>query len=551
MKQSLALTAILAVALCGASSASEWHVAPSGTVSGAGTAASPWDFCYAMSGYCTSIKPGDTVWVHGGNYTKASATGTNYADSAGIAIQLRGTSAAPIKVTNYNGERATINALMDCGFNCSQPNYVTITGLEVVTRGFSAMKGFEIGASTGAHTCVGVKVINCIVHDCGPQKNQGSWGNYGGGFGAWLAVEGCEVHGNLVYNNGVDDSDRGHGHGLYVQSQADAAGPMVFKNNIVFRNFDNGYQVYGSSAAPRTNVTMTQNVMFNDGEISELHGMNGVAEIWHDGGQTSINPKVIGEMTYARVGSTGGAVRVCNSSNGVFSNNFFCTTGAPAGNVGLYWGTSNSGATGSNNTVIGAYANSSATMLGSTLIARPTSGLNVFVLKNDYETGRGNIIVYNWGKASTVDADVSSVLSSGDMYEVRDAQNWFAAAPVMTGTYSGGSITIPMTGLTVGAPVGYTMVFPHTAPEFGTFVVRKTGAGSVVVYGDANGDGVFGMADINQMVDWLLSRSTPPVAGAAKFTASDVNGDNQLTMADLNLMVDRLLGRITKFPVQP
>jgi outer membrane protein assembly factor BamB len=74
---------------------------------------------------------------------------------------------------------------------------------------------------------------------------------------------------------------------------------------------------------------------------------------------------------------------------------------------------------------------------------------------------------------------------------------------------------------------------------------------STIIYGDANGDGAFSLADINQMVDWLLVRSTPPASGTAKFTACDVNGDGQIMLADLNLFVDRLLGRITKFPVEP
>jgi hypothetical protein len=77
------------------------------------------------------------------------------------------------------------------------------------------------------------------------------------------------------------------------------------------------------------------------------------------------------------------------------------------------------------------------------------------------------------------------------------------------------------------------------------------GGGGGIVYGDANGDGIFGMADVNQMVDWLLSRSTPPAVGVTAFTRSDVNGDNTLSMADLNLFVDKLLGRIAKFPVEP
>ena len=42
---------------------------------------------------------------------------------------------------------------------------------------------------------------------------------------------------------------------------------------------------------------------------------------------------------------------------------------------------------------------------------------------NQHEAGRANITVYNWSHASTVDADVSAVLQTGDTYEVHNAQN--------------------------------------------------------------------------------------------------------------------------------
>ena len=48
----------------------------------------------------------------------------------------------------------------------------------------------------------------------------------------------------------------------------------------------------------------------------------------------------------------------------------------------------------------------------------------------------------------------------------------FFGVPVLSGTYSGGSLTIPMTGLTVAQPTG---VVPNaatsTGPQFGAFVL--------------------------------------------------------------------------------
>jgi len=103
---------------------------------------------------------------------------------------------------------------------------------------------------------------------------------------------------------------------------------------------------------------------------------------------------------------------------------------------------------------------------------KPT-GVRVIVRPNAYEKGRGHIIVYNWDRLPTVSADVSSVLPVGAVYEVRDAQNYFGG-PVAQGTYDGTPISVPMNLTQVAAPIGNVERRPpHTAPEFGTFVLRQ------------------------------------------------------------------------------
>jgi hypothetical protein len=104
-------------------------------------------------------------------------------------------------------------------------------------------------------------------------------------------------------------------------------------------------------------------------------------------------------------------------------------------------------------------------------VGLPT-GQQVFVRPNEYEPGRANITVFNWSHASTVSVDVSSVLPVGSLYEVRNTQNW-NAGPILQGTYNGGSLVLPMTGLTVARPVGYTWTPQSTAPAYNTFVLIK------------------------------------------------------------------------------
>jgi PKD repeat protein len=67
------------------------------------------------------------------------------------------------------------------------------------------------------------------------------------------------------------------------------------------------------------------------------------------------------------------------------------------------------------------------------------------------------------------------ILAIGASYDVRNAQNYFAP-PVLSGTYTGGSLRLPMTGLSAAAPIGGTAP-PATGPEFNAFVLLSVGGG--------------------------------------------------------------------------
>ncbi len=98
--------------------------------------------------------------------------------------------------------------------------------------------------------------------------------------------------------------------------------------------------------------------------------------------------------------------------------------------------------------------------------------MKVFVRPNAYEAGRANIAIYNWDLDPTVSVDLSSVLSTGSAYSLTNAQNPFAA-PVVSGIYDGGSISVPMTGLAPATPIGVPAP-PATGPEFQAFILTST-----------------------------------------------------------------------------
>jgi hypothetical protein len=116
-----------------------------------------------------------------------------------------------------------------------------------------------------------------------------------------------------------------------------------------------------------------------------------------------------------------------------------------------------------------------ATELGGTdVVTGPPGNPKIFVRSlAPYVAGRGHIIIYNWNMATSVPVDLSSVLAAGDSFAVWNVQDLFAGQPVLSGRYSGGTVTLSMAGVTPPAPLGGTRVPPRTAPEFDVFVVQK------------------------------------------------------------------------------
>lgn len=113
----------------------------------------------------------------------------------------------------------------------------------------------------------------------------------------------------------------------------------------------------------------------------------------------------------------------------------------------------------------------------------------VFVRQSEFPTavndgtvkfvqGRANIIAYNWTNNALIQIPLSQTgLQSGQKFEVRDAQN-FMKGPLITGTYNGGGISIPIANLTAASPLSQSNPVQHTAPEFAVFVVIPLSAAS-------------------------------------------------------------------------
>ena len=103
---------------------------------------------------------------------------------------------------------------------------------------------------------------------------------------------------------------------------------------------------------------------------------------------------------------------------------------------------------------------------------KPT-GNKTFVRANRYQTGRANITIFNWDKSNTVAVDLANAgLLPGQRFEIRNVQDYFGAPVLSNQTYTvGTSLTLPMTGLSVAAPIGHIYTPASTCPEFCVFEV--------------------------------------------------------------------------------
>jgi hypothetical protein len=507
-------------------SGKQWYASPTGTPTGDGSQANPWDIVTAFNNAPHAVKPGDTIWLRGGKYGDGTAGGI-------MAYSLVGTPTAPILVRAYPGERPIIDTWLQVGCCQGAPDanrgaYVWFWGLEFASYNpdrTSGTSGPPQWAAQANHPALdswapGTKVINCIVHDTS------------GGISLWQEAPSSEAYGNIVYNVGGYGTDRGHGHGFYMQNQS--PGYRHVADNITFNNFGEGVQLYGTDSAYVQNFHLEGNVSMNNGSIGLGHnttngtvsagarddniiigaGNGGPAGIvvinnytYHtplaDDGYNSLSyndTAVANDLTALGNYFIGGqAVELVRWNSVVFQNN---TTYANAqDNVSLFWGPNQSPATynwdrnryfGSgrfttyNGCVTFSCSNGRTLTFAqwqsenhvdanSTFTAGPPTGLWLSVRPNLYEPGRANIVIYNWDLRSTVQVDLSTAgVNLGDSYEIRDGENWFGPA-VASGTYNGGTVAIPMTGLQVALPNGVVPnPQPHTAPQFGVFVVLSS-----------------------------------------------------------------------------
>jgi hypothetical protein len=449
--------------------AAKWYAAPNGSPSGNGSINSPWDIKTALSSG-KGVQPGDTIYLRGGTYNVCSTFAADPYNPYCIASTVAGSSGAPVTIRSAPGEWAVLDGVGPV---------LTSTGAIIMAKGtYVWYMDFEIknsNATTRQTNQTGsfisnvdgwaidvltshLKFIDLVIQNVG-----------GGGIGTFNSYDDIESYGNIIYYIGWQGPDRGHGHAIYQNSATN----VRVRSNIMFEQFDIGLQLYGG---PLPNYDVEGNTAFYNGTLA-YSGATIDLLLGDDSGNVATSPIFLNNRTYSPMSQGADTTNIgffSGCTNLTHNNNYYvaptplklvnCTVSSMTGNT-FYGATSGF---------------SPSSYPGNTSYSSRPSGVQVFVQPNSYEAGRGYITVYNWAGQSSVSVDVSSVLAAGDTYEVLDAQ-YYHGAPVASGTYSGGSIAIPVPGASspIDPAIGNVSVQPvHTPNEFGVFVLLKTGTSS-------------------------------------------------------------------------
>lgn len=459
------------------------EIPPYGTSAGNGTDSAPWDLATALAGgHTNTIHPGDTVWIRVGTYTGSFQS------------KVSGQPGTPIVFRGYPGERAIIN-----GSLAAQGADLTFWGFEIMQSNPLAIVDRVLEANT-----VNGRFINLVLHDAG----------FSGVSMAAGSGSGVELYGCIIYNNGFRSNID---HGIYAHNST--AGTKYITDNVFFNNFARGIQIYEGGDSVIRNFVVLGNVSFNNGTIaggqsSEINllisapavttGMIAKDNLLYfspgtDGVQLRLgnydtqdsavyNKGIDLENNYAAGGNLGLEMQYQWAQATILNNTFVGSsgtdvvhTGGPTPNV-YQW----SGNTYYRDPAAAAWRHDTtgydfagwktATGLGASDTAvAGTPGANwVFVRPNTYEPGRGFVVIYNFAMQNPVGVDISGIVQTGAHYEVRNVQSLFGA-PLVSGTYTGGAIAIPMDGVAPPKPIGRTAPSsaPRTGPNFDVFLVTS------------------------------------------------------------------------------
>src|SRR5437867_1936882 len=375
--------------------------APAGTSRGDGSRDRPWDLATALSGGRGRVQPGDTIWLRGGTYT-GNFDGT-----------LTGTSAAPIVVRQYPGERATIDGNLH------------VHGAYAIYWGFEITQSNPAGDANDAY---GIHV-------------------YAGSRHPFLSN--VHVRGNTAFNTGAISREGPQDANLLIGGDVLTEHMSADSNLLYFPGTTGRNLRLGMPRGDNRDILVRGNYVVG-GAVTLLMAGWVKADV--------VDNEFVGSADMVDL-TARGPLAAHTWRHNTYGRD-------PAARAWHYQGSAYDLASWEAATGLGRTGTASA--------APPTTP-RVFVRPNKYEPGRATIVVYNWGHRPRVSVDVSSALRVGARFELRNVQDLFGP-PVLSGAYAGGTIDIPMTGVELPRPVGRgaAPALPsRTGPTFDVFILTS------------------------------------------------------------------------------
>src|SRR5262245_17834445 len=446
----LGLRALGLALACFRVQANDFFVAPGGTALGPGTLSNPYDLATALSGQVS--QPGDTFWLRGGNYSLGH-----------VDTSIQGEPGRPITFRQVSGEKARIDGSVSL-FNGN--GWLVFRDFELYSSASRVSSQTNVGYNVTDITILpgigcympNLSFINLIVHD---QTRHGIYISEGS--------TNTIVYGCILYNNGWVSPDNAEGHGLYAQG---LYGTKALDNNIVFNNSGANVHVYeNANGAVLVGVSVDGNVAFGAGAIQNVRayrdwiigvdypalyadnivvqnnmgyrppGVYAYSELQI--GRDSVNRSVVLKDNYMPLGLLMNNWATATVTGNLFAprpTNFAINLDQRLTPLDADWDDNLYVCSLESNQIlrnalpcsfsewqaVTGYDQNSMFVIGQ------LSGSRVFVKTNLYETGRANIIVYNWDNLDNVSVDVRSVLPLNCAFEVRNAQD-LTAAPALSG----------------------------------------------------------------------------------------------------------------------
>jgi hypothetical protein len=417
-----------------------------------------------------------------------------------LETKIHGTAGQPITFRQMPGERAQIVGSLTLWDSIG---YVIFRDFELYSgdeRRVSKQTGVGFSPTDLPNFKAGIQVyapnfsfINLVVHD-----------SVRSAFYTSVEASNTQIYGCLVYNTGWISPDNAEGHSFYLQ------GAGAISDCIAFNSTGVNFHLYANSEGCwLRNMIVDGNVAFGAGRLQRVRPSrdwivgvdnpsvsadnimlkNNMEFLTGDPitlaqiqiGREKINGTIVLSSNYWPAGVVlnnwsnatvwGNVIAPQNSDPAIeIQQNLTKITGLWDNNCYSWSSSREKFRSGSTDCSFADWEKNTGFDSSSTSNAGRLSGMKVFVRPNRYERGRANIVVYNWDNSAKVSVDVRSVLGAGIDYEVRNAEDFFSP-PVISGTFDGQPLQLPMTGLTVAKPMAALRTPPPTGPTFNVFVL--------------------------------------------------------------------------------